>query len=113
MEAYPQEYIAHNYPFIVLSGLSSPTSSTAAVHLAPLQDGAPQIVSDLPSVTSETADQLRDCLLQEAGSAEAGNGRPTTLRAGRIPFRVTVAGRVGPAWQLRICTLLEQICISR
>ncbi|KAI9887419.1 MAG: hypothetical protein M1823_000756 [Watsoniomyces obsoletus] len=93
MEAYPQEYVAHNYPFVVLSGLSSPTSSTTPGHLAPLQDGGQQIVSDLPPVTSNAADQLRDCLLQEAGSVETDNGRPTTLRAGRIPFRVTVAGR--------------------
>lgn len=93
MDAYPRDYLAHNFPFIVLSGLTD--SSTEQVDVSGLQDDEAQITAALPSLVSDTADQLRNCFLQEAGTEDVGKRRSATAEAGRIPFKVAVLGRVG------------------
>ena len=99
MDAYPPDSLAHNYPLIVLSGLSPPTSSSRlddpAAQEPNLDDESPQITSQLPIVTSRSAKQLRDYFLQEAVSDSAYNGRSESRSAGSTAFRIKVVGRVG------------------
>ena len=94
MDAYPQDYLIQNYPFIVLSGFYvSPSTSSVD---GPLQDDAStEISSSMPSVGSDRTDQLRQCFLQEAGTEDLGKRRSPVVDAGRIPFRIVTVGRVG------------------
>ena len=107
MDVYPRGFLAHNRPFIVLSGLVTSSSSTEQSHVSPLLDGGVQLVSDLPPVLSETAHQLRDCILDEAGSNDAGDDRIIALSGGRPGLQVTVVGRVGLSSYLYASTAIE------
>ena len=107
MDAYPRDFWAHNRPFIVLSGLVPPPSSTQQSHDSPLRDDGVRLVSDLPPVLSETAHQLRDCILDEAGSNDAGDDRSIALSGGRPALQVAVVGRVGLSPYLYASTAIE------
>lgn len=98
MDAYPEDYITHNLPLIVLHGLGqepAQSPSDASTPLSILEDDGPQLSSDLPSVDSEAASQLRDCFLEAAGSNDTRHGIPESRRAGSLAFRVKIVGRVG------------------
>jgi solute carrier family 25 protein 38 len=97
MDAYPPEYIAHNLPLIVLSGLGSSPDLEA---IPPVQDVLPgrhstPISSELPPVTGQRADQL----LQEFLSTDARDAawnNTTDARKGVVRgLRIRPVGRVG------------------
>ena len=100
MDAYPAEYLQHNLPYIVLSGLGeapqedgkSLGSSTSPL----LLDDAPHIFSDLPPVTSEVAQQLRECFLKANADVAAWDGRAHRSHswARSMAFTMKVTGRV-------------------
>lgn len=99
MEAFPQGSLSHNHPFIVLSGLFlEPSASQYDIPAsqAPLFDeDGPQITSKFPPIISETADQLRDCFLQEAIRDSGQKGRTERAGAPSVGFKVKIIGRVG------------------
>lgn len=98
MEAYPQGSLTHNHPFIVLSGLSSEPSASEydiPASQAPIFDeDGPKVTSEFPSITSETADRLRDCFLQEALRESGQNDRTERTAAPSVGFKVKIVGRV-------------------
>jgi hypothetical protein len=102
MDAYPPEYVAHNLPFIVLSGLGD---SPEFPPPRPLQDVLPgravtTISSELPPLTSERAQQL----LQEFLSYNGPNvGRGRDGRGYMSAYRMRAVGRVGQAPAGRLC----------
>jgi len=98
MEAYPSEYVSHNLPLIVLSGLEAPEEpALAAPSVSLLEDGGRTITSDQPLVGGETAQHL----LREFGNADgtkaAWNNRPGRLKGDLIGFKFRAVGRVGQA----------------
>lgn len=93
MEAYPYDYLAHNYPLIVLSGLLPPQSSHK-VDASILRHEEAQITSDSPLVTSDPARHLRDCFLREAGGDDVAKRKLAVAEVGHIPFVAKVVGRV-------------------
>lgn len=104
MDAYPGEYVAHNLPFIIVSGLGTTPGHEAA--LETFSEG-PQVElkSGLPPLVGERA----SALLREIQAADASqlpwNGYAERSRTGSLGFRVKAVGRVGqdPQIQLYIC----------
>lgn len=99
MDAYPPEYVAHNLPLVVVSGLGSipELESIPAVHDVLPGRGATTISSELPQITGERADQLLEEFLNSDGRDAPWNGRPGSRRGGLIGFRLRAVGRVGQA----------------
>ncbi|KAF2667716.1 hypothetical protein BT63DRAFT_441300 [Microthyrium microscopicum] len=89
MEAYPPEYTAHNYPFVVLSGLT-PTPEDQAVS----PDGkGPLIRAQLPLVTNERKDELLQDFLKAEGSDNDWSGRSLKVQHSIVGFRFKSVGR--------------------
>ncbi len=99
MEAYPADYLVHNLPFILLSGLGSaksPSLVNSAGSSYPLSSHNGVVIkSDLPSLTGQSADQLLECFLKLDASNAAWNNRPTKGRMGLAGYRIKAVGRVG------------------
>jgi solute carrier family 25 protein 38 len=83
MDAYPADYVAHNYPLVLLSGLCEPTDDSRA-------DG-PLVASQQPLVTDERKDLLLQGFLSLQGNASAPVSK---AKNGSIGYRFRVVGRV-------------------
>ncbi|KAF2401064.1 hypothetical protein EJ06DRAFT_475314 [Trichodelitschia bisporula] len=82
MDAYPLDYVSHNLPLVVLSGLRpTPDTETPAGH-------GTTINSELPLVEGERAEQL----LSEFSRAE-GTDRPRAGASKLMGFKFKVVGR--------------------
>lgn len=96
MEAYPKDYITHNLPLILLSGLGEVNEDPSQTTSYPLlHENGFRITSDLPPVTGSNAEQLRQTFLDADASKARWNGRHDKERPYSIGFRVKEAGRVG------------------
>jgi hypothetical protein len=100
MDAYPSDYIVHNLPLILLSGLGSDPEALGPskpddLQYPRLRENGVQIFSDIPALTGSAADQLLDALLNEDASEAPWNSRSDGGGAGGIGFRVKRVGRVG------------------
>lgn len=96
MDAYPRDYITHNLPLILLSGLGSPDEGLLQTASYPLlHENGSRITSDLPPVTGSNAEQLKRTFLDADASKARWNGRQDKDRLYSIGFRVKEAGRVG------------------
>lgn len=97
MDAYPEDYVAHNLPLILLSGLGSDTEDSSEDFHGPSAFGGAgiRIFSDFPNLTDGTAEELLQLLLDEDGSTAPWNARHNAGSTGGIGFRVKKVGRVG------------------
>ena len=96
MEAYPPGFVAHNFPLIVLSGLSSlPPYDHEQDSYPLLEERGTKVTSELPPVTGSTADELLGIFLKLDAQDAAWNGRPGRGKMGTMGFRVKAVGRVG------------------
>ncbi|KAI1535745.1 hypothetical protein PtrSN002B_007105 [Pyrenophora tritici-repentis] len=98
MEAYPSDFVVHNLPFIVLSGLATNKELDPP---RPVQDVLPgravtNISSDIPPVTSERASELLHEFLSADGTNAPWNGRSFSRRGITHGFRIRSVGRVQP-----------------
>ncbi len=88
MDAYPEDYVVHNRPLILLSGLTQAPSPAAPADSPLLEVGALEISSSLPPIESDIAEQLRSYFAEEAENGHAVAG------ARSIPFKVAFISRV-------------------
>ena len=98
MDAYPEDYVAHNLPLILLSGLGSEPESSVEFESSKyplLQENGIQIFSDFPFLTSSVADELKKVLLDGDASTAPWNSTNIGGGQGGIGFRIRQAGRVG------------------
>lgn len=91
MDGYPPEYVAHNLPLVVLSGLGDD------VPPGPYKDWAAEgsgfvTDSDIPPVKSDDANVLLKHFLENDANDAPWNSKDNQ---GRSRFKVKVAGRVG------------------
>ena len=110
MDAYPADYVFHNLPLIVLSGVDAAQPEPQS--LPPLQDvlpgkGATHINSEIPALTSTRAQQLLQEFLDADGSDAPWNGRPGNRKGNLIGFKFRAAGRVGQAPALSLVLKCE------
>ncbi|EAW07923.1 uncharacterized protein ACLA_026400 [Aspergillus clavatus NRRL 1] len=97
MDAYPEDYVVHNLPFLLLSGLEADTqddNESSASDYPLLQEKGPTIYSDFPPLSGPTADELRSNLLEEDVSRVPWDaGQPTGARSSGIGYRIKSVGR--------------------
>lgn len=99
MDAYPPEYLVHNLPFVVLSGLGTRPELDPA---QPLQDVLPgraitTISSDIPPVGGERASELLKDFLNYDATNMPRSGGDLSRRGNLLGFRMRAVGRVGQA----------------
>ncbi|KAF2120977.1 Gryzun, putative trafficking through golgi-domain-containing protein [Lophiotrema nucula] len=95
MDAYPPEFVQHNLPFIVLSGLED---KSGLEPIPAIQDVLPgraitTINSDVPSIAGKDARQLLREFLSLDGSGAPWNARGGAGRANLLGFRFRAVGR--------------------
>ncbi|KAJ9668593.1 hypothetical protein H2201_001235 [Coniosporium apollinis] len=94
MDAYPPDYVAHNLPLVVLSGLGdeSRLQDSGPVYKLLQENGTP-IDSEIPTVTGERAEQLLQEFFKTDASDAPWNSRPVKSRGNLSGFRVRAVGR--------------------
>lgn len=85
MDGYAPAYVAHNIPYLVVSGLGVHAKEAAR------KDGGVRISSEIPPLESEDANALLKYFKDSDGTNLAWNGRE---HSGRNRFRVKTIGRV-------------------
>ncbi|KAG0640099.1 Gryzun, putative trafficking through golgi-domain-containing protein [Tuber brumale] len=90
MDAYPTEFITHETPLLILSGLGEPETEAPVYPL--LEEGGFKISSELPPVTTSAGAQLLECFQRLDASSGVWAGR--TERLAKSPaFRIRAVGR--------------------
>lgn len=110
MEAYPEDYVAHNLPFIALAGLPTSDSSTDASPTPPSnlqQGGGLKITDNSPPLSGPHADSILDEFLRTHGASLSWSEQALAERSGLIGFKLSSVGRVG--MPLLTCT---PICLQ-
>ncbi|THW09989.1 hypothetical protein D6D24_08323 [Aureobasidium pullulans] len=96
MEAYPEDYVSHNLPFIALAGLpaadqstnaSSPSTTSAA------QGNGLRIADNSPPLSGPHADSILDEFLRADGASLSWSDQAITDRSGLIGFNLSSTGR--------------------
>lgn len=98
MDAYPPDYIFHNLPLVILSGLGSADNRPQHGSIASyplLDEKGLRITSALLPVTGSSAEQLLRTFLEADASKGCWNGRSDREKTGTMGFRVKEVGRVG------------------
>ena len=93
MDAYPPDLIAHNLPFIFLSGLGSVDLEQREYPL--LKENGINISLGLSNVSGSVADELLGCFQEFDARDASWNGRPGQGKMGTIGFKFRRVGRVG------------------
>ncbi|KAH0367398.1 hypothetical protein KCU65_g4778, partial [Aureobasidium melanogenum] len=96
MEAYPEDYVAHNLPFIALAGLPTSDSSTDASTTSsssPLQGGGLKITDNSPPLSGPHADSILDEFLRTHGASLSWSDQALAERSGLIGFKLSSVGR--------------------
>jgi trafficking protein particle complex subunit 11 len=98
MESYPPDYIDHNLPLVVLSGLAeTPTTQKDDYDkfLELYGNSGPIVSSSSPPVHSDIAQQLLEELLSAGTRQLSWNAAAGRSKDGLIGFRIEAVGRVG------------------
>lgn len=97
MDAYPEDYVTHNRPFVLLSGLELETrDEPESIDYPLLHERGHKIFSDFPPVGGMTAEELRRVLLNEDASRAQGSSRDDATEASfGAGFKIKSVGRVG------------------
>lgn len=96
MEAYPEDYVAHNLPFIALAGLPTTDSATNAATTTSSAPGSGLSISDnSPPLSGPHADSILDEFLRADGASLSWSDQALADRAGLIGFKLSCVGRVG------------------
>ena len=100
MEVFPEDYVEHNLPLVILSGLggeSDTSEETSERSRSLLLEGGFRIKADAAPVTGSTADALLQALLSRDSSNVSWNSRATSASDSVGNFRIKRVGRVGQA----------------
>ncbi|KAF2089057.1 hypothetical protein K490DRAFT_38133 [Saccharata proteae CBS 121410] len=94
MDAYPPDYVEHNLPLLVLSGLATetPPAPIAKSHTL-IQEHGFTVESEVPAVTGDRAEQLRQEFLNADASNSPWNARRSKTRGDVIGFKIRAVGR--------------------
>lgn len=96
MEAYPQEYIEHNLPLVILSGLGGRSNETSLGSSLPNKSGT-RLQSASPECNGERAHALLSEFLKLDGSSQPWNATSLPNSSGMMKYRMKTIGRVGMA----------------
>lgn len=98
MEAFPEDYVAHNLPLLVLSGIGQDedgpsTSSDNSTKL--LQEGGFRIRTNTPPLTGRTSLSLLRAFLAFDGTDASKTRKLLREKDSLGPFKIRRVGRVG------------------
>ncbi|KAI2701285.1 hypothetical protein CBS147332_7887 [Penicillium roqueforti] len=98
MDAYPEDYVNHNLPLVLLSGLEAgPENDTKTSLSYPLlSEKGTHIFSDFPHLSGAVAEELRSLLLLEDSSQMPWKSRVTVsgnTTTANIGYRIKSSGR--------------------
>ncbi|EQL34200.1 hypothetical protein BDFG_03870 [Blastomyces dermatitidis ATCC 26199] len=101
MDAYPPDYVDHNLPLILLSGVGSDPEPDAQEKIIPvdgaeyphLGEGGVQIFSDFPLLTDSTAERVLNALLSQDATRRPWNSKNDGARAGAVGYKIKRVGR--------------------
>lgn len=113
MDAYPEDYVAHNLPLILLSGIEPAPDHVAnkpEVRYPLLQEKGTPIESDFPLLSGRLVEDLRTAFLQQDASDAPWNSRSHTGRSIGIGLRIKIIGRVGQR-AVRFGTIWTSACV--
>lgn len=98
MEAFPSDFVVHNLPLIVLSGLatSKEADPPPPVHHVLPGRAVTNINSEIAPVEGERAKELLDEFLRADGTNAPWNARGLGRRGITYGFRMRSVGRVRP-----------------
>ncbi|GAB1209002.1 hypothetical protein APSETT445_007767 [Aspergillus pseudonomiae] len=98
MDAYPEDYVAHNLPFVLLSGLEPESEDglgSSCTDYPLLHEKGVHIYSDLPPLGGSTAEELREILLAEDASRTPWEARENALvESAGIEYKIKSVGRI-------------------
>lgn len=100
MEAYPEDYVNHNLPLVLLSGLEAGDDTEANSGYPLLAEKGTHIFSDFPPLSGGVAEELRSLFLQEDGTHMPWKSRVNVsgnTATANIGYRIKSSGRVGPS----------------
>ena len=103
MDAYPIDYVNHNLPLVLLSGLDAEPEDGlgASVEYPLLAERGHKIFSDFPPLSGVIAEELRRVLLEEDGSQmpwRATTGSTGSSPPPHIVYKIKSTGRVRTAF---------------
>ena len=117
MEAYPKDYVEHNLPLIVLSGLQSqsdPSKDASEQLRNPLLEGGFRIRTDSAPLTGSTAESLVRAFLAADSSDAPWNSRATSAKTKNGgSFRIKSVGRVGQTPSSAVLAALFQPLVAQ
>jgi hypothetical protein len=114
MDRFPQDYVFHNLPLLLLSGFSTKSLSepdTAGNAHNFLHQGGFRIKVDAPLVGGPVAEQLLQCFCDQDASDVPWHSQSFTSRNGRV-FKIATVGRVGQR-SLRPRHLARNLCADK
>jgi trafficking protein particle complex subunit 11 len=98
MEAFPEDYVAHNLPLILLSGIGpdEKAASDSSEHSRTLlQEGGFRVRTDVPPLTNRLADDLLGSFLGFDSRSDGFNNKSLSARGSPGVFKIKRVGRVG------------------
>lgn len=93
-DGYPPDYITHNLPLIVLSGLSARLADDGTKHPEVFGENGTTITSESPVIEGERAEQLLQEFYHCTKTDEQWNSKPVQSRSGLLGFKFRAVGRV-------------------
>ena len=99
MDAYPEDYVNHNLPLVLLSGLEADPENVSGTSsdYPLLSEKGTHIFSDFPPLSGAVAEELRSLLLKEDSSQAPWKSRVTVsgnTTIANIGYRIKSSGRV-------------------
>jgi hypothetical protein len=97
MNAFPDDYVVHNWPLLLLSGLEtlSPSEQDAVGRTHSfLQEGGFRVKTDIPAVQGPLAGRLLESFRSQDASRTPWHSQALAARSGR-GFKILSVGRVG------------------
>lgn len=98
MDAYPEDYVNHNLPLVLLSGLEADDTAAVTSDYPLIAEKGTHIFSDFPPLTGGVAEELRSLFLQEDGTHMPWKSRINVsgnTATANIAYRIKSSGRVG------------------
>ena len=95
MDAYPKDYIVHNLPLVLLSGIAhEDDDSNTSSEYPSLQERGTTIESDFPLLTGPLVDNLRAAFIDHDASDAPWRPSNDVGRSNGIPLRIKTIKRV-------------------
>lgn len=101
MEAYPPEYVEHNLPLVLLSGLGHESAKVGKAALR--QDSGPRLVLGSEECVAQQAAQLLQALQSIDATEKAWHAATSSGPSGLIGYKMKAIGRVGMALLTQSC----------